>query len=537
MKKLISSLFALVLVLAGCSSGSDTFTYTVNAPVETLDTVDASYSQTFSLFSDVFMGAKKIDGEGNLGDGGSTAVEKSEDGLTYTITLRDDVKWVDNTGTEMGNVTANDYVTAYQRMVDPANASIYSYIFDPIENASAIAAGEKDVSELGVTAIDDYTLEIKLGYVAPYFESMLAFESFAPVATGAVEQYGADYGTSAETTWYNGAYYVTEYDPNYVISLEKNPLYIGADHVEVENIDYRLNEDSTARYNAFLNGEVDYAEIATPEDYTDAKEQGIIQDQLTGYSFYGVMNHDESAATSNENLRMALEYGFDRETIAEAAYGEINKPIEYIIPSDMTPAAYDGAEYRDVAPESLITYDKAKAEEYFDAYMKDMGYTDRSEITIRFLASADANGGNKVAEVIQANLNQEYGITVELTIQPFEQFVETRKAGGFDLLVTGWGPDYADPSTYLALWQSSQIGSQNTANYSNPEYDELYAKANVEQDVTKRFEMFAELEQMLVDDGVLIPFYQKNAPYVVSEGYNVPLHLFFHISHEYITQS
>lgn len=537
MKKLFTALFALVLVLAGCSSGSDTFVFTVSAPVETLDTVDASYSQTFALFSDVYVGAKKIDGDGNLGDGGSTGIEVSEDGLTYTISLRDDMKWVDNTGADMGSVTANDYVTAYQRMVDPEEASIYSYIFDPIENAAAISAGEKEVSELGVKALDDYTLEITLGYVAPYFESMLAFESFAPVATGAVEAYGSDYGTSAETTWYNGAYYVTEYDPDYVISLTKNELYPEADRVELETIDYRLNEDSTSRYNAFLNGEVDYAEITTSEDYTDAMENGYAKDQLTGYSFYAVLNHDDTAATSNENLRKALGYGFDREGIVKSATGEINKSIEYIIPSDMTPAAYDGKEYRDSASDSLITYDKEKADEYFDAYMEDMGYTDRSEIEVNFLASADASGNNKTAEVVQAFYLQEFGVTVNLTIQPFEQFVETRRAGGFDMLITGWGPDYADPSTYLALWTTSQIGSQNTANYSSDEYDELFAKANVEQDVDKRFEEFAELEQMLVDDGVLIPFYQKNAPYVVSEGFDVPLHLFFHISHEYIKVS
>ncbi len=537
MKKLFTALFTLVLVLAGCSSGSDTFVYTVSSPVETLDPVDASYSQTFSLFSDIYVGAKKIDGEGQLGDGGSTAVEVSEDGLTYTISLRDDMVWVDNSGAEMGSVTANDYVTAYQRMVDPAEASIYSYIFDPIENASAIASGEKEVDTLGVKAVDDYTLEIKLGYVAPYFESMLAFESFAPVATEAVTTYGDEYGTSAETTWYNGAYYVTDYDTDYVISLSKNELYPNADSVEVERIDYRLNEDSTSRYNAFLNGEVDYAEIASTEDYTDAMEQGIATDQLTGYSFYAVLNHDESAATSNENLRKALEAGFDRNGIAEAATGNINKPIEYIIPSDMTGAAYDGVEYRDYAGDSLTTYDKAEADKFFDAYMEDMGYSDRSEIHVSFLASADSSGNNKTAEVVQAYFLQEFGITIDLTIQPFEQFVETRRAGGFDMLITGWGPDYADPSTYLALWTTDQIGSQNTANYSNKEYDELFAKANVEQDIEKRFKMFAELEQMLVDDGVLIPFFQKNAPYVVTDGYNVPLHLFFHISHEYITVS
>ncbi|WOO87565.1 peptide ABC transporter substrate-binding protein [Mollicutes bacterium LVI A0039] len=535
MKKIVSLLLAFVLVLAGCSSGSDTFTYTVTANIESLDTVDASYSQTFTLFADVFMGAQTIDGEGNLADGGSTSVEVSEDGLVYTIKLREDVKWVDNTGAEKGNVVAQDYVTAYQRMVNPDNASVYSYIFEPIQNATAISAGEKAVEELGVKALDDYTLEITLDYVAPYFQSMLAFQSFSPVATGAVEEFGEDYGTSAETTWYNGPYYVSEYDTAYIVSLKKNDLYFNADNVQVENIDLRVTEDSTARYNAFTNGEIDYGEIGSTEDYAAGKEAGVITDQMTGYSFYVTMNQAPEATTSNENLRNALKYGFDRETILMNASGEINKPIEYVIPADMTGAAYDGVEYRDYAGDSLITYDKEKANKYFDAYMKDMGYTDRSQIEVEYLGTADGNGGNKPAEVIQAFYLQEFGITVNLTIQPFEQMVESRKAGAFDFMATGWGPDYADPSTYLALWQTSQIGAMNTVSYSNKEYDELFAKANVEQDTAKRFEMFAELEQMLVDDGVLIPFYQKNAPYVLSEEYDLPIHLFFKISHEYLT--
>lgn len=241
--------------------------------------------------------------------------------------------------------------------------------------------------------------------------------------------------------------------------------------------------------------------------------------------------------TSNENLRKALSYGFDRDTLLESASGDINEAIEYLIPRDMTPAAYDGVEYRDYASDSLTSFDKAKADEYFDAYMDDMGYTDRGQIVVNFLGSADSNGGNKTAEAFQSYYLQEFGIDVELTLQPFEQFVSTRDAGGFDMYITGWGPDYTDPSTYLSLWQTNQIGSQNFATYSNEKYDKLYVKANEEQDVKKRFTEFAKLEQMLIDDRAIIPFYQMNAPYVLTDSYTMPQDLFFKISHEYITTS
>ncbi len=103
------------------------------------------------------------------------------------------------------------------------------------------------------------------------------------------------------------------------------------------------------------------------------------------------------------------------------------------------------------------------------------------------------------------------------------------------MYLQSWGPDYADPSTYLSLWQSSQIGSQNYAGYNNPEYDELYNKAVVETDTDTRFEEFAQLEKMIVDDGVAIPFFQLNSPYVITDGYTMPFDSFNSISHEYIT--
>lgn len=537
MRKLVVSIFTLLLVLAGCSSSSDSFVYLVNKSIETMDPVDASYSQTFQLFANIYLGPEQINGDDKLVMGGAKSVDVSDDGLTYTINLRDDVKWVDNTGAEMGTVTASDYVNGYRRMVDPAEASIFSYIFEIIDNATEIINGDMSPEDLAVKAVDDYTLEIKLDHVAPYFESMLAFGSFAPQPQAAIEEYGDDYGTSAETTWYNGAYYVTEYDPDYVVSLEKNPLYINADNVQIENLDFRLNEDSTSRYNAFLNGEADYAEIQTPEDYEQGKTDGVVNDKMTSYSYYAVLNARDEAVTSNENLRKALAYGFDREMIVEGVYGNINQPIEYIIPKDLTTAAYDGIDYHDYSSDSLITYDKDKADQYFDKYMDDMGYTDRSQIEITLLASADASGNSKFAEVVQSSYLQSFGITVNITVQPFEQFVESKKSGAFDMYLQSWGPDYADPSTYLGLWQSSQIGSQNYSGYNNPEYDELYAKAVNESDPDKRFTEFAELEKMIVDDGVAIPFYQLNSPYALTEGYTMPFDSFGQISNEYVTRS
>ncbi len=332
MRKILLVLCLATFGLTGCSSQAD-FTFLITKAVESMDPVDASYSQTFQLMADIYLTPTQINGDDELVMGAAKSIDVSDDQLTYTINLRDDIHWVDNNGNDMGVVTANDYVTAYQRMVDPKEASGFSYIFEVIDNATEIINGDMDKEKLAVKALDDYTLEIKLAYIAPYFPSMLTLGSFAPQPTDALAQYGDEFGQSPETTWYNGAYYVTDYQTDYEIRLTKNPLYINADNVELETINFRLNEDSSSRYYAFLGGEADYAEITNPEDYDEGIADGTITDKLTSYSNYIVLNTDESSPTSNENLRHALAYGFDRESILEGVYGDINQTLEYIIPA------------------------------------------------------------------------------------------------------------------------------------------------------------------------------------------------------------
>lgn len=533
MKKVISVIVMLLVVLSGCGNSQDRFVQGVSMPIETLDEAQASGGQTFILMADVFAGLEKVDGQNNLQNGVATSVDVSPDGLTYTFHLRDDVKWVDSSGKEVGNLTAHDFEYSYKRMVDPATGSVYSYIFEIIDNAIEIENGEIDPSKLAVTALDDYTLEIKLDHVAPYFTSMLAFGSFFPASQEAVEKYGDDYGTSAETTWYSGPYYVTEYDPTYSVVIQKNELYYDHDNVTVPSIEYRITEDSSASQNAFDTGELDYTELTNVDELDVAKSEGeTINENMKG-TYYVVMNMQDSAVTSNPDLRKALAYGFDRNQIVNMVYGDMKEPVEYIIPYGVTPSSYDGLEYRDYAGDSLITYDQQKANQYFDKYMDEMGYTDRSQIELTLLANSDM--GDSEPEVIQAFYDQTYGITIDVVSQPYKQFSETAKSGGFDIQIANWGADYGDPSTYMGIWQSSQVGGQNKAFYADPEFDQQYKKADSIQDPEQRFEAFSKLEKMLVDNNVVIPYYQNSSPYLITDGYTYPHHLFLKISHEYMT--
>lgn len=535
MRKYLLSVIVALVVLSGCGASSEVYTELVSSPIESLDPALNSARSSHQLMADIYVGASRINGENEQINLGAESIDVSSDGLVYTVNLRDDVKWVDNTGTEQGNVTANDYVFGYQRMVDPDVGSVYSYIFDPLKNAEDIITGQKPVEELGVKAVDDYTLEISLESPIPYFTNLLSFGSYVAQPQGAYEKYGDEYATSAETMWYSGPYYVTDFDPDYVVSITKNPLYFNSDQVAVERIDYRLNTDDTSRLNAMESDEANYAELETVENYKAASDEGISSEHSTLYSYYFVLNTDEASPTSNPTLRKALSVGFDRDTVVNSVYEGMNTPIEYIIPKELTTSTYDGLEYRDYAGDSLTSYDAEAANKYFDQYMEEMGYTDRSQIELDYLLNGDS-GDLTLAEVIQAFYKEQYGITINIDATTGGDYKEKRVNGGFDILLTTWAPDYGDPSTYLALWKSSSIGSKNYALYDNPEYDQMYDQANSLTDPEERFTAFAKCEKKLVDDAVLVPIYQKNQPYIIDPNYEYPEYVIFLVSHEYLTK-
>ncbi len=537
MKRIIMLLVIIVVALAGCQNDDDVYINLLSSPIESMDTAQTSSESSFLLISDIYVGLTRINGENELVNSGAKDINISDDGLVYTITLRDDINWVDNNGNVMQALTAEDYVYTYTRMVDPDVASIYSYIFECIKNASAISTGQMAPQELGVRAIDDYTLEITLETPIPYFTNLLAFGSFAALPKAAVEKYGEEYGTSASTTWYDGAYYVSEYDPQYVVSLRKNPNYYNADNVQVENIDYRLNPDDTASYNAFVNDEADYTKISSVENYKAGVEAGIINEQTTLMTSYFVLNTAPDAISSNLNLRKAIQLGFDRESIVNSVYEGINQPIEYIIPYNTTTSIENGLEYRDIAGDLNVSYDEQKAQQYFDLYMEDMGYETRAQIRLEYLVNADSPNSVNFAEVIQAFYKEQYGITIELVNTSGTDYNQRKKDGSFDIISSSWAPDYADPSTYLALWTSANIGSMNTAQYDNQKYNELFEQARLTSDLQTRYELFAKCEQMLIDDAVLVPQYQIGNPYLIDSKYNYPEYVLFLVSHEYLTKT
>ncbi len=531
MKKILSMFTVFILVLAGCGGGSSSdkaYIYP-SVEVESMDLTEVTYSQTFQLLTDVFTGLKLIDADGKLIAGMATDVTSSEDGLKYTFKLRDDAKWFDNKGEEKANVTAHDFEFAWKTMT--ADSS-YSYIFEPIKNAAKVSAGDLDKEELGVKAVDDTTLEVELEYVAPYFESLMAFGAFNPIPQAAYEEYGDDWGQTGETTWYNGAYYPEVFKKEQLISLVKSDLYYDAESVQVEKVEYRTMQDANLVYNSFEAGDISWSTFPDLETYEAAKEAGTAHPKDTGYMYYLGMNQAEGP-TTDINLRKALLYGVNREELTKGSAGR--KQVEYFVPKGLTQAAYDGVEYRDYSSDSLVTYDLDKAKEYLQKYMDANGISSPADISLTYLSS-DSEAGKAFAELLQASLKQSLGITIDVDIQPQTSYREKRSAADYDIILGGWGADYGDPLTYMGIAHSNNIGSYNPGSYNNPEIDEALDAVARETDTEKRFKELARIEEFLVSgDVVIIPVYQKEEPYLIDEQFTIGYHLYEKVSNRFTT--
>ena len=277
-KKLgILSLTALSLVLAACGNGGTTadneeaaksIKVTVNGELASLDSISSTDSPSQNTIANVMEGLYRPADKGS-NELGVAAEEPtvSEDGLTYTFTIRDDADWSNG-----DPVTAQDFVNTYKKTFKPETIGGNANKFYVIQNAEAIANGEAEPDTLGVKAIDDKTLEITLASPTTYFTDLLATPYYLPVNHNVATELGSDYGTSAENAVYNGPFEVSDWNSTEIEwTLTKNDEYWDADNVDLDQIDWVMSKENSTNVNLFEGGELQYTEITTPyvQEYQD----------------------------------------------------------------------------------------------------------------------------------------------------------------------------------------------------------------------------------------------------------------------------
>lgn len=473
----------------------------IDVEVASMDPQIATDGTSFEVIADTTDGLYELDADGNPVPALAESVDKSADGLTLTYHLRD-AKWSNGTP-----VTAKDFVFAWRRAVNPVTASEYAFIVGiaGIKNADAVSSGEKPMEELGVTAVDDKTLKVELDVPVPFFESLMAFPTFYPVNEEFFTKCKDQYASTPDTLLSNGPFKITAYEPAATtITLEKNPDYWDAGNVKLEGINYQVIKDSQQAMLAYQNGDLDLVTLSG-EQVEQFQADPEFKNIMAGYLWYMSPN-TKVAGLENFNLRKALSLCFDKEAVCTNILKDGSTPAYFAVPS-LLATGPDGKDYREDAGSNYFKTDKAEALKYWEEAKKELGV---ESLTYTMIVE-DTESAINVAQFLQSEIQTTLpGITINLEQLPKKNRVERMQDGDFELGLTRWGPDYADPMTYLDMWITDS--PNNYGFWSNEEYDSIIQsakKGELALDPAARWKALIDAEKIVCDNAVIFPVYQK----------------------------
>ena len=494
----------------------------LETPVMSLDPQQATDGTSFEVMANYTDGLTQMDDSGAAVAAVAESWETSDDGLTWTFHLRKDAKWSNGTP-----VTAKDFVFGWQRAVDPDVASEYAYMLSDIgqvKNAAEIIGGTKDKSELGVTAVDDNTLQVELNAPVSYFLSLMYFPTFYPVNEEFFNTCPDTYGTSPETTLSDGAFVLDSYEPAATeIHLTKNADYYDADKIKLAGIDYQVIQDSQQALLSYQNGDLDLT-LLNGDQVDQVQDDPAFKAVGAGYLWYVTPNISAVPELANDNIRKALTFAIDRTAICEDVLKDGSKPTYTAVPMDFA-AGPDGSDFSadQTKFQDVCADDTAKAAEYWQKGLDELGIT---SLTLDMVVDAD-DAPQKVATVLQEQWQTALpGLTINLTVEPKKQRVQDLQDGNYQLGLTRWGPDYADPMTYLGMWTTGC--SNNYGLWSSTDYDDIIAKCTTGElatDPEGRWSAMYDAEKIVMDQSVIFPLYtQCNAEMLSTNVTGVAFH-------------
>ena len=530
MKKTIALVMALVLLCSVFSiAGAEDKYLGVMLPtnVMSLDTDLATDGESFEVIADCIDGLTQMSADGAAIPALAESWDVSEDGTVYTFYLRDAV-WSNGTP-----VTANDFVFAWRRIV--TNNGEYAYMFDSsvgcVKNADSILYDGADATTLGVTAIDDKTLQVELEVPVSFFPSLLYFPIFYPINEAFYTSLAdGTYGTSPETFLSNGAFVLEEYTPGTAsLKVKKNDLYYNADSVKLAGIKYQVVGSSDNALTSYKTGALDVVTISGSQVAAAEKDASLASNlEVTGagYLWYLSFSQTEKNAQggmlANANLRLAISNAIDREELVEEYVMDGSLDTYTAVPPQFAASSTTGEDFSADQERfaDVCGYNPDKAAEYFAAACEELGVD-----TFTFTMIYGSNEGDEVAKVAQAIKAQVEdalpGVTINLQSMLKSERLDKMQNDNYDIALTRWGPDYADPMTYLGMWITDN--ANNYGFWSNAEYDQLIKDCTTGAYITDydaRWEALLAAETLVMQEAVIAPLYTKANANLIASGVN-----------------
>ena len=479
-----------------------TFTYSMLDEMSSLDPQIVEDVNGSAFSRDLFEGLMNQDADGNLIPGVATGFTTNEAGDVFTFTLRDNAVWSDGKP-----VTAGDFVYAWRRLADPETASPYQWFISVmgLKGGSAVTSGDADPSTLGVTALDDHTLQVELDVPLSYFAATTTHASTFPSPAWVIAEHGADW-TKVGNLVGNGAYVLTEHIPNERSTRERSTTYWNNDATILDKVVALVINDENTDLTRYLAGELDKGTVPSGQ-YLRLKEE--YPNQATSFprlcTYYYSFNMSESGqeALKDVRVRQALSYAVDRSIITENILqaGQIDA-------FTFTPGATAGFEVPEVEFGAMSQDERnAKAVEL----MADAGYGADNPLTIDLLYNT-SEGHKKIAIAVSQMWKQTLGVEATLANMEWKTFLETRGAQDFDVARGGWCGDYNEASTFLDLLTTPS--GYNDGKYSNAEVDSLMTDAKTAADPSGNY---TRVEEILANEMPLIPLYHYTGVFMLKE--------------------
>ncbi|MDX1442326.1 MAG: peptide ABC transporter substrate-binding protein [Gammaproteobacteria bacterium] len=460
---------------------------------ESLDPHASRGVEAANILRDIYEGLVRTGADGRILPGVAERWQVSNDALEWRFELREDAAWSDGTP-----LTAEDFVYSLRRTLSPETASPFADNLVAIENAQEVLAAEKPASALGVVAVNDHELLVRLDRPLPYLLSLLAHHSTYPVHRESIEEHGSRFPQPGRHLS-NGAYRLVEWSVNERIRLERNPHYWDAEAVRIDSVDYLPIDDEESEFNRYRAGELDITQTVPARRVADLRESMPDELHIAPYLstyFYG-FNLARQPFADNPELRRALSLVIDRDIIAGKVMVAGELPATALNPPGIEDYIAPTVEYanRDMA---------ARIAEAKQLY-RDAGYGPDKPLQIELRFNTGDNH-RRVALAVSSLWRQHLGVETRLVNEEWKVFLQNRKAGEVtQVFRSSWVGDFNDPMTFLHLLESGN--AFNDTGYANPEYDELLARAATAATPSKRRRLLQEAEAVMLADQPILPLY------------------------------
>jgi len=488
---LTTCLICFSMIFAGCSDPKkqeafleeNILNISIGGEPEVLDPQLAIDVYPMRVINAVFEGLCRNDEKGVPMPGVAKFWDISEDKLTYTFYLRE-ATWSDGT-----QITAKDFKDAWLRALDPNpkdhQPALMGYLLMCIEGAENYLYGEGSKEDVGIEAKDDKTLVVKLTKPTPYFLQIVSnsvampinseFYSKQPLVEG-MSKYGAD----IENVLGNGPYVIKEWNHNEDIVLEKNPNYWNAENIKLSTVNLRIIPDNSSAITSFKAGELDIVEISEAHQRDELKAKGaVVESYNTGATQYVSINNEDKYL-KNVNLRKALVYGIERESLvnkvvkdgSEEAYAFVNPVV-----------GGGNNSFRQETGDLVRRDNTAEAESFALKSLVELKLSDMPKLS---LLVDDMETSKRDAQALQEMWRKNVGIEVEIETMSFESIQERMMQKDYQMVLLRWSGDYNDPTSFLEIFETENYF--NIVGFNNSEYDSLMSKAREETDEKKENE-------------------------------------------------